>query len=377
MSVRGDADAAVARVLGGVCRLTRLEISGVRVLERVGIAPGPGINLLVGGNGAGKTSVLESIHVLGTGRSFRTRELDRLLGHGRAGLSVFGEVAVNSQLPSRIGVSRDLAGGVRLRLDGEDVKGFAQVARRLPLAVFVPESHEIVGGPPERRRALMDWALFHVEPGYGETLQRYRRALRQRNAVLRSGPVRASARAWEAELAEAGERLHAWRAQYAKTVLSYVRGALAGLRAAPLGLAYRPGWNGERPLLSALEESWSGDAARGWSGVGPHMADLSLSVDGQPARHVLSRGEAKALVAGMLVGHVRYLVDASDRRPVVLADEVASELDERARSWFLRELLGLECQVFVTAVERTMVPLEAAWPRTVFHVEQGRVSPLV
>lgn len=357
--------------------LQRLEVQGLRILQSVQLAPSARLNLLTGENGAGKTSVLEAVHILGTGRSFRVRDVGRLVGWSAEALRVFGEVAREGRDPVRLGVLRGLDGTTRVRVGGEDRRGFAAAARELPLAVFSPESQDLVIGPPERRRALMDWALFHVEPSYGESLQRYRRALRQRNLALRDRLGRSEVQAWEPQLVREGERLHACRQTYFQDVAPRIVQALSSLRNLPLDLLYHRGWSADVSLQAAMHGNWSMDSARGWTSAGPHAAELLFQVRGHPARDVLSRGETRSLVAAITLAHVAYLGAATSRQPIVLADDIPSELDGPTRAWFLRALLALGSQLFVTAVDPDLLTIPPRAEHRVFHVKQGVLTTLV
>jgi DNA replication and repair protein RecF len=357
-------------------RLTRLEVRDVRIVQGVALRLHPSLSVISGGNGAGKTSLLEAIHVLGTGRSFRSREVDSLVRWGCRELSVFGEAQGADGQLRRLGVVK---GGpdARVRVDGRSVEGIASVARLLPLATFGPESIDVVEGPPERRRALMDWALFHVEPQYGDSVLRYRRALRQRNAVLRAGGSRREAQVWESDLCCDGERVDQFRAAYSDAVLPYVADALASLTPLNLRLVYRRGWPASESLQHVLDRAWVTDSTRGWTGSGPHLADLSLQVGGHPARETLSRGEKKALAAALVLGHVEFLLAAGPRKPILLADDFASELDDRARTWFLRRALATGCQLVLSVLAGESLMLPNSVEHSVFHVERGEVREMV
>ena len=169
----------------------------------------PSINTLYGVNGAGKTSVLESIAVLSRGRSFRNNKVARIIGPAASGLRVYAEIQndPNAQKPgskpTRLGLERD-PNGWRARRDGEELKQLSDLAQALAVVVMEPNSHSLISGAPEIRRRYLDWGVFHVEPRYLEAWRRYARALKQRNAALRSGE-RAVLDSLESVLASAGD----------------------------------------------------------------------------------------------------------------------------------------------------------------------------
>ena len=357
-------------------QLARLEVHDFRVVKTASLDLHSRLNIFVGTNGAGKTSLLEALHLLGTGRSFRSRDVEKVIRWGARELSVFGEGVDRTGARRRLGVVKGRLGG-RIRLDGQDERGMASMARVLPLAVFGPESLDLVQGAPDRRRSLVDWTLFHVEQGYAESLHRYRRALKQRNATLRMGGRRREARVWEEELAEEAQRLDLSRQQYVREVEPHVECALAGMGPGPLEINYRRGWSQEDTLQEALERSWETDCGRGWTSPGPHGADLLLRLGRRHARDALSRGEKKILVAALVLGHVAYIRERCGSAPVVLADDIPSELDERGRKWFIERLVLSNSQIFTTTLGRELLPLPLDVEHKVFHVEQGVITNLL
>src|SRR5262249_33040360 len=160
-------------------------------------------------NGAGKTSLLEAIFLLGRGRSFRTRQLRRLVARGSSEFAVFGEVSTESAV-RRVGVAWS-QGRLEKRIDGESAPGTAALAALFPVHVLDPSSHELVQGTPSERRRFLDWGVFHVEHAYLETWRRYRRLLSQRNAALKAGAGMEELGAWSVPMAEAGEAVHQMR----------------------------------------------------------------------------------------------------------------------------------------------------------------------
>jgi len=348
----------------------------VRILRAAALRPGDGLNVVVGRNGSGKTSLLEALHLLGTGRSFRTRAAREVIRRGESGLRVLGEVALGSGGVHALAVEK-AGSGTRLRLDGTPVRAASQLARLLPLVLISPESQRLLSDGAALRRQLIDWALFHVEPAYPEAWQRYERARRQRNSSLRKGESRDSVAAWDDALATQGETLHRHRARYLGEVLEVLASVSGRLLGVAVESVYRRGWPEQRSLAEALGSSWGRDRDRGFTTAGPHRADLEFSAGGRAARSVLSRGEGKLFAGAVLLAQVAYLEQRCARRPVVMVDDLASELDDDSRRRLLDALRSSGAQVFVTAVARDLVDT-AGWrePR-VFHVERGEIEEVV
>ena len=161
-----------------------LEIRNLRILESAGLSPGPGLNVLYGPNGSGKTSVLEAVHLLGVGRSFRSRHHLEMVRRGTGGFRIRGNVYRETGL-RRLGLELGSA-GLSIRCDGQTLSTASALARKLPLVLLTPDSQRLITEGGNLRRKLLDWCLFHVEPGFLPAYQRFRRALKQRNAALRA-----------------------------------------------------------------------------------------------------------------------------------------------------------------------------------------------
>src|SRR5690242_8905968 len=170
--------------------LSELTVHNLRCVEDAELSLHPGRNLIWGGNGSGKTSLLEAIFLLGRGRSFRTRNSERLIRHGQPRLTVFGRTAADR--PNAMGVQVARTGGTTARLNGATVGSLTELSQAFPVQVIDPGVHKLVEEGGFRRRRWMDWAVFHVEPGFADRWVRYTRAVKQRNAALRAQPAQAS-----------------------------------------------------------------------------------------------------------------------------------------------------------------------------------------
>jgi DNA replication and repair protein RecF len=354
--------------------LRRLKLSNVRNLRAVEIEPCGSLNVLYGANASGKTSLLEAIHILGRARSFRGGRIEGAVGHGAGRLTVFGELE-GEQGRMAVGVERGPE--LRVRVGGRDVATVGELAACLPLLVINPDSHRLLEEGPRYRRQFLDWGVFHVEQGFFATWARFQRALRQRNAALRSSAP-ATAAAWDAELTASAEQIDAWRAQYLgrlQPLLPAYVTPLSGLEA--LQLDYLRGWPAGEPYAEALRRSATRDAGLGYTHYGPHRADVVIRVGEVPAQEWVSRGQQKALVTALRLAQAALLREWRGERCLLLVDDLAAELDPTNRERLLRLLQGLGGQVFLTAIERGAVAAEWWAPRKLFHVEHGQVREVV
>jgi DNA replication and repair protein RecF len=356
--------------------VTRLEIGGLRCFERATLVPGPGLNLITGGNGSGKTSLLEALHLMAYGRSFRGRVRDGLVRSGAPAVEVFIEWQETASGRLRRAGLRHNGQSWEGRLDGAALAQLGDLCAALAVVTFEPGSHALVMGPAESRRRFMDWGLFHVEPEFLPLWRRYARALKQRNSLLKARVRDGQLEAWEHELANAGTLLTQYRERYLEQMQPYLQGAVARLlpAAGDSTLQFLPGWRrDELPLADALLLSRDRDRATGFTSVGPHRADWRIEHAGIPGREALSRGQAKLTALSALLAQAEHQAGRRGEWPVVALDDLASELDRRHQDLVLRRLQDYGAQVLITGTEPPegldgMLPLPA-----VFHVELGRL----
>lgn len=357
--------------------LSGLRMTNVRNVATAEIALRAGVNEFVGANGAGKTSVLECAYMLSHGQSFRSVRRESLIRFGCESLEVFAEVRRNGRT-RRLGLSRR-RGDWAARLDGQEVGALAELLREVAVVCFEPGSHALISGAAEERRRLVDWALFHVEPSYVEVARRYRRALSQRNALLRGGGSDAELDVWDVELVRAALTLDEWRSEYVAS-LSVVVGELTAELVPELGsvtMTYQRGWGAGVALADALSERRARDRDRGHTGAGPHRADWRLAFERAPEREHLSRGQEKLAALICLLAQARMFRSQVGEWPILCLDDLASELDTEHQRRVLAWLDVVEAQVLITGTS-ALPPLDLPHrQRTMFHVEQGSVTTLL
>ena len=329
--------------------LTALRVNKLRTLQGVDYAPDARANLISGHNGAGKTTLLEAIYLLSRGRSFRSGDLRQLVAHGAESATVAAEVAVPHG-------SRRLAVTVEgrhatARVDGE--KGIRRpvIVRILPVLNLDARLMDLVDRGPERRRLLLNWVAFHVEPAFNAAWRRFRRVLKQRNASLRASARQSAMAAWDGEFCRAAGEIEELRRKVAERLqprFVKIAGELTGL---PAEWDYYPGWPREDELQDILKAGLEGDRRQGNTRFGPQRADLILRLESRRARYLASRGQQKLLAASLMLASAELLQEAGVNRPVLLADEPIVELDDRHAEKLVRALHAAGTQLFITAVD--------------------------
>jgi DNA replication and repair protein RecF len=357
-----------------------LEARGFRNLDHVELALTDGVTVIHGANGAGKTNLLEALSLGLTGSSWRTRTERELIAFG--GEIARAEVTVADEGESRTFVASVSRGdGRRQRLNGKPV-GPDSVALRPAVALFSPDRLTLIKGPPGERRRHIDSFLGAVWPARAELRRRYGRALAQRNALLariRAGAASEDAlAAWDAELAgEAAELVEARREAIDLLAPSFAElGSALGLPGdATLGYRPRTGLAGVDEIAEQLRQRRGGDLDRGYSTHGPHLDEVEIALDGRALRRYGSQGEQRSALLALLFAERAALLEVRRTPPLMLLDDVTSELDSDRRELLVGLLQG-GGQALITATEPSAVP--EGGPRAEVGIEAGglRAVPL-
>ncbi len=354
------ATAAVATHLSG------LRVRDVRTYVEADVELGPGLTVVAGPNGAGKTNLLEAAYLACTGRSFRQAADADLVRRGAEAGHASATVATPAG-PSvfAVGIDPQAPRGRRLRVDGTPVESLLDHPARPRMSVFLPDRMVLVKGGPALRRAHLDQLLAVLRPSSAPVRRAFHEALRQRNALLSSLRARGAdaTRAayelgpWDRTLAEAAAGLTAARRETAEAIRPAVneRAAQLGL-SGELEISYRPRASEDpEEVLAALAERHAGDLERGFTHHGPHRDDLAVRRDGRLVTRFGSQGEQRMSLLALLLGEADVLEEASGVRPVLLLDDVMSELDADRRRRLV-DLVSERGQALVTVTEASHVP---------------------
>ena len=358
--------------------VSKVSISGFRNILTANVSPSPSLNLIVGDNGCGKTSFLESLFVLGVGRSFRTTSIENVIHSDSDSAFVYGELKDNSGVKKDQGVEVGHRGKIRARQNGETVSSASKLAESFPVQLINSDTFQLLDGGPKYRRQYMDWGLFHVEHGYAEYWKRFNRSMKQRNRLLRYGKLaglQQELKPWNLELSACAEKIDGLRQRHLRELAPLIEQKFQQMCLLPgLTVEYKPGWDCSVEYDKFLEQNLERDRAAGFTKEGPHRADLVIKLDGLPASERLSRGQSKMLVCGLKLVQGDILAASRGLKTIYLVDDLPSELDKDNRKIFLAQLLRSKGQVFITAVEAGLIDInEPSGPDDVkvFHVKHG------
>lgn len=353
--------------------LTELQATNLRCFSEFTLTPVPGVNLLLGKNGAGKTSILEAIHILGYGRSFRGRIRDGLIRQGQAQLQITTRWQNAGGHLQQAGFQHS-GSEWKARMDGGDVENLSQFCAHFPVISFEPGSHALISGTAEFRRRFLDWALFHVEPEFTQQWRRFHRALKQRNALLKKQPRSEELTPWDNEYAEAGEALTQYRRRYLGALLPAFRNLAERFlpECGDLNLSYQAGWrDAQLSLLDALRLNRERDIQSGFCGVGPHRADWLVGFGGTLQQEHFSRGQAKLLALAALLAQAQRFFEQKAFWPILCFDDIASELDQTHFANVLEILKFCPAQIWITGTAESILFATHFKSIKRFHVEQG------
>lgn len=342
------------------------------------ISPYPGINVIWGDNAQGKTNILEGIYLLGNGKSFRTSINSRLIGEGSDRATIEGTVECN-RVKNKIslGISPK---GKTISLNEKEHKGAADIVATNRQVLFSPEEIALVKGPPLGRRNLIDRAVFLTDPSYLRRVQEYNRNLKQRNRLLKEGAKPVLLDPWTEGLVETGAAVRQFRFRFIQTFLPLLEEAYEHIAGDGESAAIDLPCCGETEDETAqlMREELHRHGARehkiGSTLAGPHRDDPVLRLDALDIRHYGSQGQVRSFILAFKAALVRHLEQRTGARPILLLDDITSELDNRRKEKFFNFLLERQGQVFVTTTDpKALLPTGMPKARY-FKVEQGRVS---
>jgi DNA replication and repair protein RecF len=355
--------------------VTALRAHGFRNLQSLAFEPGSHFNVIYGDNGAGKSNLLESIYYLGALKSFRGAKTDDLIALD-ADTAVLEARLEGGPAPQKLRVDVGRSQRRRLQVDGKRPRATSTWYQTVRMVLFHPGDLVLASGAPDKRRAFLDRMLEQMDPIYSSTLASYEKALRSRNRLLKEEHTdRRSVRAYDAILSKAGAVVGQARRRVIEDLAPRVEHAFSEVFAGdtPLGVRYLPRVEPtEEAIAEALERSFGKDLARGFTADGPHGDDLQLQLHEVGARHHGSQGQHRTIVLALKTAELELLSERTGRVPILLLDDVSSELDRSRNRRFFEVLSQTGGQVFLTTTHPEFILLEN--DRVDFQVDDGCVT---
>jgi DNA replication and repair protein RecF len=355
-------------------RIHALEARQFRNLEQVLIEPHPRFNVLSGDNGQGKTNVLEAIYLLGTLRSFRAGKTEEMVRFSASQALVRARV-------EKLGTARMLEvalspGHKHAKVDGKGARA-SDYFGGFNVVLFAPEDLRLPKGAPAGRRRFIDRVVWNAHPAYLGEVQTYEKVLRSRNAVLLDGGPKSMLEVYDEQLARAAVAIVTRRRALVEELGPAVRAAFERVTQTGLSLsiAYETDIDIsdiERSMRDKLTADRRKDLARGATSSGPHVDDLELVLDGKSAKLYASQGQLRAIVLALKIAEIEFLGEKLGDSPVLLLDDVSSELDPKRNAQLFDFLKSVPCQAFITTTHRSHVLLVEE--RLDFHVVAGTVA---
>ncbi len=365
--------------------LSAISIKNVRNLDDIMLSFSPSLNFIWGENASGKTSLLEAVYLLATGRSFRTRHIDNIIRQVELSreLVVFGKMSsFNGADEITVGVRKSTLNGSEIRISGQSVKSAAVLAKLIPVLLVEPPSFNLLTGAPKVRRQFIDWGVFHVEHRFSFLWNDYINCLKQRNSLLRTAKIdKVQLKVWDKRIALLGEQITQHRCKFMATFQTTFEKVIRSLGPrfveTDIKLKFYQGWDKAKSLAESLELSRTKDIERKYTQYGPHRADLKLRIAGKNVSEFLSRGQQKLLIIALYISHVKCLRELNQSQTLVLIDDIAAELDSANIEIILCNLLELDAQVMCTVLDREIAKNyldNQSSNCKMFHVEHGRLQ---
>ncbi|MEO7426238.1 MAG: DNA replication/repair protein RecF [Fibrobacteria bacterium] len=358
-------------------RLEGLSLNSFRNYRSQEVAFGPGINLLSGPNGHGKTNLLEAIHYACLAHSQRTRRDKELIEWGQSAfvLRIHGRDGEREHAQS---VEYTETGAKRVKVDGRESKRLSDLIGQFEVVSFSPEDLDLIRSGPQLRRRFLDILLCQFSLDYLDTLRHYNQALKQRNSLLRQMGGNDVLEAYDAPLAEAGARITVMRRRALAEMIPLsqecYRSISSGGEELSMHLSGCVSESEDEPLVKEdfrrkLMALRAAEREAGLTLAGPHREDLAIFLSGKPVRDYGSQGQKRSVALSLKLASARLLEAKNRRPPILLLDDVFAELDE-ARRLRIGELIRGQGQVFIANPRAADLPFQA---EKIITLERGRV----
>lgn len=353
-----------------------LTILNCRLLKDISVELSPNINLIIGDNASGKTSFLEALSLLSSGKSFRTSHISEVISHQKCSVLVSAQLKSNSS-STNIGIEKTTKYS-RIRINQQDIYTQAELSLHLPITTIHPDSVDVISGSPHYRRAYLDWLTFYTFPNFHKIWKEYKHILKQRNLCLKNANHRYALDDWTMKLVELQPVINQQRIDtlnILKPIFEKISKNLLGN--AKVNIELQTGFPQEvllekDKLFDFYKDREEHDLKLQRTNSGVHRADLKIKLNNKPAKECGSRGQVKLLVICLLLAQ-STAVNKNRSKGILLIDDLAAELDDKNKEKLMNYISSLNQQLFITSTKTIEIKIKNK-KHKVFHVEHGEIN---
>ena len=353
--------------------LCDFNIINFRCISHASVELHKNINLIVGENGSGKTSFLEGVHLLATGKNFNAAKRLDLIRDGSGSLGLAGLFVGDSGLESKIKLEKSSSKSI-YTFQGQAVKKTSEVAAKIPILVGNSRAADLLTNSPKARRDLLDRTAFHVEPGFLVVWHELRKALAHRNNILKSSRSSSQLTYWDKMVSEKSYEVDLCRKEIVNKLNNYLSNSGLSKDLGGVWFDYHRGWNDDLSLSEHLKSNRESEFRIGYTLHGAHRADLRMRVAGKSGAKRLSKGQLKVAAFESIIALHEYISEKGAADPILLIDDLSAELDSVKISYLIDKILRLSGQKILSSIQPDMVELFDGMGHKVFHVEQGNIT---
>ena len=357
--------------------ITQLKIKGFRCYESLDLNFDHRINVFSGANGAGKTSVLEAIYFLSTGKSFRSKRNKNLIKHSSDELTVFAQYSDQQMKVNKVGVTLDKLLKKNIKLNTHKINNQSEIAHTLPVVSIDPDSYLFLDKPPQYRRSFLDWLVFHVKPEYLKIWSSVSRCQKQLNTLYKEKSLDQLSH-WEALYVEYAEQLNLMRQSTFNQLRALINNKIQLIipELAAVQLTFYQGWSRENSLSEQLIKDREKNLNYGNLNQGVHKMDIKNSINHKSAHESLSRGQKKLISIIYYLSYIELLSSQLNINPILCLDDIDAELDEQKTSVLCEFIQNSHNQAFISTVDPNKL-MGILKNTCLFHVEHNQITPSV
>jgi DNA replication and repair protein RecF len=349
--------------------IRQLSLNDFRNLTSTTLDLDENLNVFTGLNASGKTNLLEALHIICQGRSFKAHTINHCIKHNKNSFLIFALFD-----DYKAGISRN-SKKTTIRINNENVHKVSLLAKKTPVKIINSSSFDLILGNPGIKREFIDWCLFHVEHKYQSTWSDYKHSLKQRNSLLKQRNNYSELNYWDNKLSDLGQDIFDLRKIYLESLQNIVNKQFFEiLKDTPLELIYKPGWDVSKTLFENFKSTHLKDKKYGFTQCGIHRDDIKILSNGLDIQHIFSRGQIKKIAIVLLLSQIFLVQGSKESKLVLLIDDIEAELDEDSVSYILNKLKDKNIQLFITNIKTSPCLFKSNEEYKLFHVEHGMIK---